>query len=75
MEYKDTINHCKDCRSEYTITAGEQQFFTDKGLTIPKRCQSCRDKKRAEREERERQQNGGEISNEGLRRTRDAMGG
>ncbi|MCC8070136.1 MAG: zinc-ribbon domain-containing protein [Ruminococcus sp.] len=41
--YEDKILVCKDCGSEFTFTAGEQEFFAEKGFTNePQRCKSCR---------------------------------
>ena len=34
---------CKDCGSDFTFTASEQEFFAEKGFTNePGRCPSCR---------------------------------
>lgn len=44
---------CKDCNQEFIFTIGEQDFYESKGLTQPKRCLSCRDIRRAEREQQE----------------------
>lgn len=54
--FEDKNLTCVDCRTEFTFTAGEQEFYTDKGFTPPKRCASCRDKKKKEREARENRQ-------------------
>lgn len=36
---------CKDCGKTFVWTAGEQQFFKDKGLkNVPARCPDCRKK-------------------------------
>ena len=53
--YEDETLVCKDCGNEFVFTAGEQQFYAEKGLmNKPQRCKSCRDAKkgkvRAERE-------------------------
>lgn len=46
MEDKTIV--CKDCGSEFVFTAGEQEFFKQKGFTNePVRCKSCRDAKKA----------------------------
>jgi hypothetical protein len=34
--------HCSDCDEDFVFTAGEQQFFKSKGLSLPKRCPICR---------------------------------
>ncbi|HKV42528.1 MAG TPA: zinc-ribbon domain containing protein [Blastocatellia bacterium] len=37
---------CIDCNEEFIFTAGEQFFFSDKGLkNDPKRCKTCKAKK------------------------------
>ncbi len=39
---------CKDCGAEFIFTAGEQEWFKEKGFTNePVRCKACRDKKKA----------------------------
>lgn len=41
-ELADRVLVCKDCGDKFIWTAGEQQFFIDKGLrNIPKRCKAC----------------------------------
>lgn len=43
MAYQDKTLVCAQCRTEFVFTAGEQQFFAEKGLTTePKRCKGCR---------------------------------
>ena len=42
---------CKDCGTEFVFTVKEQQFYKEKGLeNDPKRCKSCRDKRKQEKE-------------------------
>lgn len=52
--YEDKTLVCKDCGNEFTFTAGEQEFYAEKGLMHePQRCKSCRDaRKNASRKER-----------------------
>jgi len=38
---------CEDCGQQFTFTAGEQEFYTEKGFTPPKRCQDCRNAKKS----------------------------
>ncbi len=46
-EYKDETLVCKDCGNEFVFTAGEQEFYDEKGFTNkPQRCKDCRDKKK-----------------------------
>ena len=41
---------CRDCGKEFTFTAGEQEFYKEKGFTNePTRCKECRDAKKNER--------------------------
>jgi hypothetical protein len=42
---------CKDCGDMFELTAAERQFFTSRGLSLPKRCKPCRAYKRQERAE------------------------
>ena len=42
--YNDKTIVCKDCGQEFIFTAGEQEFFAEKGFTNePQRCKNCRD--------------------------------
>lgn len=34
---------CKDCGQEFTITAGEPDWYVRRAWDIPKRCKKCRD--------------------------------
>ena len=31
---------CSDCSQEFAFTASEQQFYSDRGFTEPRRCPS-----------------------------------
>lgn len=45
-EIKDKEIICRECGSAFIWTAGEQEFFSDKGLVnIPTRCPICRKKR------------------------------
>ena len=47
-EYQDKTIKCCDCGQEFVFTAGEQQFYAEKGFTNePKRCKACRDVNKA----------------------------
>lgn len=49
--YQDKVLHCRDCETDFTWTAGEQQFYASKGLmNQPSRCPSCRAVARQSRE-------------------------
>ena len=41
MEGDKTLS-CTDCKCGFIWTAGEQQFYEDKGFQEPKRCSECR---------------------------------
>ncbi|MDR0820878.1 MAG: zinc-ribbon domain containing protein [Oscillospiraceae bacterium] len=46
--FQDRTLKCKDCGADFTFTAGEQEFFSEKGFTNePQRCKSCRDAKKS----------------------------
>ncbi len=41
--YTDKILVCKECAQEFVFTAGEQEFYAEKGFrNEPSRCKSCR---------------------------------
>ena len=45
--YQDEKLICEDCGAEFIFTAGEQEFYAEKGLVNkPKRCPDCRKKRR-----------------------------
>ena len=49
-EYHDQQLTCADCRQDFTWTAGEQEFFHEKGFANPpKRCKECRQAKKEQR--------------------------
>ena len=50
--YQDKEIVCKDCGKTFIFTAGEQEFYAEKGFqNEPKSCKECRaDKKRGAKE-------------------------
>jgi hypothetical protein len=47
---QDQTLTCVDCGAEFTWSAGEQEFFHEKGFTNPpKRCKQCRQAKKEQR--------------------------
>ena len=44
---------CRDCSATFTFTDGEQEFYASKNLSAPQRCKDCRDKRKADRNNRE----------------------
>ena len=51
MPYTDKTLTCQDCSQSFSFTADDQEFFSTKGFTEPKRCPSCRQARKAERGE------------------------
>ena len=53
--YEDKTLVCKECGSEFVFTAGEQEFYVERGFqNEPQRCKACRDaRKNATRPARE----------------------
>lgn len=47
----DFIIKCKNCGSDFYFTEGEQFFYKQKGLNIPKYCKQCRTKKDSSRDQ------------------------
>jgi CxxC-x17-CxxC domain-containing protein len=48
--YTDRSLTCVDCGQEFSFTAGEQEFYAQRGFTeSPKRCPSCRQIRKAQR--------------------------
>ena len=45
--FEDKILVCQDCGEEFVFTAGEQEFYHEKGFeNEPKRCKDCRQNRR-----------------------------
>ena len=43
MSFEDKTLVCRDCGNEFVFTAGEQEFYVQKGFTNePQRCRDCR---------------------------------
>ena len=53
--YEDKTLVCKECGKEFVFTAGEQEFYAERGFqNEPQRCKACRDaRKNAARGPRE----------------------
>ena len=46
--YEDKTLVCKECGQEFVFTAGEQEFYAERGFqNEPQRCKSCRDARKA----------------------------
>jgi CxxC-x17-CxxC domain-containing protein len=45
--FEDRVLVCQDCGNEFVFTAGEQEFYHEKGFeNEPKRCRDCRSNRR-----------------------------
>jgi CxxC-x17-CxxC domain-containing protein len=50
MSFADKTLTCRDCGEEFVFTAGEQEFYQEKGFTNePTRCPNCRRANKARR--------------------------
>ena len=50
MSFADKTLTCRDCGQPFTFTAGEQEFYAEKGFTNqPSRCPDCRRANKAAR--------------------------
>lgn len=47
---QDQTLTCKDCGTQFTWTASEQEFYKSKGFSAPQRCADCRRKFKQERQ-------------------------
>lgn len=48
--FEDKTLVCKDCGNEFVFTAGEQEFYAEKGFeNEPQRCKACRDARKQSR--------------------------
>ncbi len=48
MNFVDKTLKCRDCENDFVFTAGEQEFYQQKGLmNQPGRCPSCRSARRS----------------------------
>jgi len=43
MAFVDKTIKCRECEQEFIFTAGEQEFYAEKGfVNEPQRCKACR---------------------------------
>jgi len=63
MDYEDKTLTCVECGASFVFSAGEQEFFAERGLNSPpKRCKACRKK-------RKKRSNSGGQGNDGTYRS------
>ncbi len=55
---EDKTLTCRDCGGGFVFTAGEQEFFAQRGFSEPIRCKSCRDVRKAQKADRGFEQSG-----------------
>lgn len=50
MSFEDKMMECRDCGNAFPFTAGEQEFYAQKGFTNePQRCRDCRQSRKQQR--------------------------
>jgi len=60
MAFTDKTLTCRDCGATFTFTAGEQEFYAEKGFqNEPTRCKDCRNARKNNRGNSSRPSNGG----------------
>ncbi|MDO4544337.1 MAG: zinc-ribbon domain containing protein [Clostridia bacterium] len=48
--FEDKVLVCRDCGKEFIFTAGEQEFYAEKGFqNLPVRCKDCRTSHKVQR--------------------------
>ena len=48
LVFQDKELTCKDCGYSFVFTAGEQEFYAEKGFeNVPTRCKDCRNARKA----------------------------
>jgi CxxC-x17-CxxC domain-containing protein len=66
VSFTDKVLTCRDCGTEFVFTAGEQEFYQQKGFdNAPTRCPSCRRARKAQRSEGGNYSSGGYSSDGG----------
>lgn len=46
--FQDKTLKCKECGEDFIFTAGEQEFYAERGFqNEPQRCKNCRDTRKA----------------------------
>lgn len=48
--FEDLELQCADCGKPFIFTASEQEFYSEKGFSTPKRCSRCRAMKKRQRQ-------------------------
>jgi hypothetical protein len=45
--FRDLILTCINCGTDFVLEADEQLFYFKRGLSMPKRCSECRQRRKA----------------------------
>ena len=48
--FQDETLTCRDCGRQFVFTAGEQEFYRERGMSEPKRCETCREARKPNRD-------------------------
>lgn len=46
-DLQDKQLNCVDCGAQFLFTARDQAFYQERGYSAPRRCKTCRDKRKA----------------------------
>ncbi|MDD3012858.1 MAG: zinc-ribbon domain containing protein [Candidatus Gastranaerophilales bacterium] len=46
MGFENITSTCVDCSSSFVFTTSEQEFYKRQGLPYPKRCKTCRERRK-----------------------------
>src|SRR5438309_158752 len=46
-ELQDKLVTCVDCGAQFTFSARDQAFYQERGYQAPRRCKTCRDKRKS----------------------------
>lgn len=64
MLYEDKVLKCKECGVDFVFSAGEQEFYAEKGLVNePGRCRECRNHRKEQKQGSSRQMYNAVCSN------------
>ena len=44
---EDKLIACVDCGAQFSFSARDQAFYQQRGVQIPRRCRTCRDKRKS----------------------------
>jgi CxxC-x17-CxxC domain-containing protein len=50
VPFTDKTLTCVDCGTQFIFTADDQEFYSQRGFTEPKRCRNCRSARRTDRD-------------------------